>query len=923
MKNNNNVGKAGPAGFFIGLAAAIILSALGIAVWLEGPHQGWSRSTCLIIEIGLVFAFLWVILFVKYFEAVLLWISSLRASRWFASYDSSRHSQVAQENEGERLLGAGERAITLRNILRDRYGWRWRYKERWVLVIGDASIVSRLAPGLAENGYLILAGIVVLYVRQTGDALETDWLDQIRRLRRRRPVDAMVTITHDFNTSFDRDALPQQLTRHTRALRWAAPSYLLNVTNLDRSMTKPDEAIGLTWSSPRVHEDELGSALQNLANRLADAGVVRLSKDTADCYPAELSRHISRFYRPLADLVLETARSGLSKQAIHGLLFAPLFDREDLASLGIVGQSRTSLQADKSQSAAWQAIAAHSRKVGGRRVGFSLSMTMAWATTLLIIFWIGGTMLSGFTNRATIQSAEDTVKQLAVNQHPAMALKNLEDLDRQLDTLEHHHRNGAPWTTRFGLNHDNALLGALWPHYAIAANQILVTPIRQQLEARLLQLASLSDTEIANSGNEKVQAAYDTLKTYLMLGKPERAAAAFLAPQLLATPAPSRPGNATISSGTWEDLRQHTITFFTEHLAAGKLRAAPLDVGLIASARQTIISVRGIQNSTETIYQQILDEADEKYPPLSLATLLGDTSSRGLFNTSSTVPGVFTRAAWDERIAKAIDDASEQRNVSGDWVLSDASTAQAAPSALKTQLRERYFDEYARAWEQFLNSLRWQPASTLSATADQLTLLGDPQRSPLVALMNAIVYQAGTGATAASLSDALISKAQKLVGADEKDPAKQAQPQKPPLSAAFGPILHLTGSDLAASGSTPNKPASQVAATGDLSLARYLERVTAMRLRASQIVSAADPDALARLAAQSVLQGKTSEISDSRDYASRVAASLGEQWAGFGELLRTPFDQTWQVIVQPAASSLNEIWRTAILADWNKTFGGR
>ena len=158
-----------------------------------------------------------------------------------------------------------------------------------------------------------------------------------------------------------------------------------------------------------------------------------------------------------------------------------------------------------------------------------------------------------------------------------------------------------------------------------------------------------------------------------------------------------------------------------------------------------MIGVRGIQNSTDAIYQQILDDAKPKYPPVSLATLLGDTSSRGLFNTTATVPGVFTRAAWDERISKAIDEVSEQRSVTGDWVLSDNQTSATPPSSLKTELRQRYFDDYARAWEQFLNSLRWQPDATLTGTVDQLTLLADPQRSPLAALMNVVVYQAGTG----------------------------------------------------------------------------------------------------------------------------------------------------------------------------------
>ncbi|MGF6651645.1 type VI protein secretion system component VasK [Paraburkholderia youngii] len=348
------------------------------------------------------------------------------------------------------------------------------------------------------------------------------------------------------------------------------------------------------------------------------------------------------------------------------------------------------------------------------------------------------------------------------------------------------------------------------------------------------------------------------------------------------------------------------------------------DNGLISATRQTIIGVRGIQNSTDAVYQQILDDAKAKYPPVSLATLLGDTSSHGLFSTTATVPGVFTRAAWEERIAKAIDDASEQSKIAGDWVLSDVENKTEPPSSLKAGLRQRYFDDYARAWGLFLNSLRWQSAPTLSATADQLALLGDPQRSPLVMLMNAIVYQAGTGARTQSLSDTLVSKAQQLVRADQENPSKQTQPPLAPLAVAFGPILRLAGSDLASGATRANaNSTAQLAATGDLSVARYLERVTAMRLKIEQIVSSPDTDAMSRIAAQAVLQGKTSDIADSRDYASRLAASLGERWAGFGGLFQAPLDQTWQVLVQPAAASLNEIWRTAIVADWNGAFGGR
>ncbi|WP_322009527.1 ImcF-related family protein [Paraburkholderia sp. J12] len=939
MTNNENNSDSA-ASLYIGLAFAILFIGASVALWVEGPGYGLSLSARIITELGLVIVLLILLIFTKFFELVLLQIASLRGARWLAQYDANHSARsTLQGTQTDDESGQVDPVGNLQQMLRERHGMFWQYRERWVLLAGDEPLVKRLAPGLTEKGYAMTGNAVLLYARQAGNKLDTQWLEQIRRLRRRRPVDAIVAVTRNRssgNSPFDADELAQRLARHARALRWAAPTYLLNVTDFGTELDGPDEAIGFTWSNVRTNAGEIGRSLNQLACDLANAGVVRIAHNKTDRYPAELSQHIERLASALTGIVVQTANSRYWRHAVHGLLFAPLFKERELSPPGIMqkGEARANDQTEADSGAlqrhtVWQTIADHSRTVYGRRVGFSLSTTAAWVATAAISLWIIGTMVSGFTNRATISTARDTLAKLAGTQDYPHAMQTLDNLDKQIDTLETRQRDSAPWITRFGLNRDGALLDAIWPGYANAASGILVGPIRRKLEDRLRQLASMSDEEIASGGTAQAQAAYDTLKAYLMLAQPQRVVASFLTPQLVATAVPARPLNSPLSSGTWEDQRQHTIAFFADHLgrrtpASGSSLAIVPDGALVASTRQTVISVRGLQNSTDAVYQQILDDAKPKYPPVTLATLLGDTTGQGLFNTTQTIPGVFTRAAWEERISKAIDDASEQGEVTGDWVLSDAKTTSQAPSTLKTELRRRYFDDYARAWGLFLNSLRWQPAPTLSATADQLNLLADPQRSPLVALMNAIVYQAGTGASMQSLSDTLISKAQQLVGTDEKDPTKQSQSQFAPLASAFGPILRLTGSDLisAAPGKTGNA-AAQLASTGDLSLARYLERVTAMRLKVEQMVNSADTDAMSRVAAQSVLQGKTSDIADSRDYASRVAASLGEQWAGLGQLLQAPLDQTWQAVVQPAASSLNDIWRTSILADWNRTFGGR
>ncbi|MCG5075967.1 ImcF-related family protein [Paraburkholderia tagetis] len=913
------------------LSVAILLVLPGLMIWVRGDawlglHSAESRAG-------------WIVVLCVLFAVLFLGFSFDSSSRPAVAARRVRYWVEKQLNSLPKLHGSvgladGSSASALKNRLRDRHNRHWRDRDRWILIAGDEPLVKRLAPGLVETGYVITGDTVLLYAKQTSTTLDTAWLDQIRRMRPGRPVDAIVAVARNRTsprTPFDADELAQRLARHARALRWAAPAYLLNVTDFGTEPAGPDEAIGFTWSNARVNVAEIQTSLRDLAHNLADSGVARVVQDRHDRYPAELSQHIETLGGELSGLVSQTANSRYWRQSVHGLLFAPLFKERKLgppARKEKTGEEEDEVIAPQHRTT-WQTIADHSRKIHGRRVGFSLSTTAAWATSSMIGLWIAGTMVSGFTNRATIGAAGSALAKLSAAQDPTLAMQTLDNLDKQIDTLETHEREGAPWTTRFGLNRDRALLAALWPGYEDAANRILVAPIRQKLEDRLRQLASMSDEEIASGGSVQTQAAYDTLKAYLMLAKPERAVASFLTSQLAATAAPVRPPDSPLSSGTWEDLRQHTIAFFADHLGhrvstSGSSLAIVPDGGLVAATRQTVIGVRGIQNSTDTVYQQILDDAKPKYPPVSLATLLGDTTGRGLFNTAQTIPGVFTREAWEQRISKAIDDASEQGNVASDWVLSDTKAAKHAPSTLKAELRQRYFDDYARAWEQFLNSLRWQPAPTLSATADQLTLLGDPQRSPLVALMNAIVYQAGAGVMAQSLSDTLISKAQQLVGADNKDPSKQSQPQLAPLAVAFGPILRLTGSDLVSiAPAQSGKVAAQQATTGDLSLARYLERVTAMRLKVQQMVASPDTEAMSRVAAQAVLQGKSSDIADSRDYASRVAASLGEQWAGFGQLFRAPLNQTWQAVVQPAAASLNDIWRGSILADWNQAFGGR
>ncbi|MCP6025716.1 hypothetical protein NL375_31270, partial [Klebsiella pneumoniae] len=86
------------------------------------------------------------------------------------------------------------------------------------------------------------------------------------------------------------------------------------------------------------------------------------------------------------------------------------------------------------------------------------------------------------------------------------------------------------------------------------------------------------------------------------------------------------------------------------------------------------------------------------------------------------------------------------------------------------------------------------------------------------------------------------------------------------------------------------------------------------RLKLQQVINAPDPQEMTQQLAQTVFQGKTVDLTDTRDYGRLIAASLGEEWSGFGQsLFVSPVEQAWRQVLTPAADSLNRQWQRAIV----------
>ncbi|WP_416050824.1 ImcF-related family protein [Cupriavidus basilensis] len=905
--------KPQPVARYLCIAILILFVAVGLAVWFEGPGQGLSRQQVKLFEISLAIGCIVSLLLARYYEWLALKIQLLRARLWVANYDASKRSEAATAGGGEPAARPGQLA-TIRDALHVHHGLRWRYRQPWLLLTGDDAAIARLLPELAEQGWLITPDAVLLWSKANKEGWpDADWLKQLSRLRRRRPVDAVILTTDsEMNLQTQRrGAHPDgmRLARIAELLRWSAPVYLLDVAEA-RTMGHGVMPV-ISCELPRqAHADAIDGALRTLRDQLAQRVVAQLMAGNRDRYMGELSQRLDTRGKALADCIAGLGSRQRRRIAVEGIVFAP-YPRP------IAGDASVQSSVDLPL---WHYLGEAARRQPGQRVGWHPVTVSAIVGLTAIGLWSAGMLVSGVVNGRDIHAARQSVSDFQTAPNPAARLRALLALQQQIERYEYRTQHHAPLATRFGLNRDPAILAALWEPYAQASRELLVAPVQRDLEASLVDLAQLRTTVLDAATNRVALSGHQALKTYLMLANPERAEPAFLAPQLVQ----HWSTDARMTPGERQDLAERLLTFYAQHLKANPAWHIEPRPELVAGARQTLLAVIGERNAEDTVYRGVIqafgEHAGSKYPDQTLAALTAGTDPRGLVRATAIVPGVFTRQAYEGYVAPAIEQAAKRTEIANDWVLTDGKpqlqTESRSAEALQAALTEQYFADYAEHWQGFMNSLQWEAALTLPAAIGQLKLMADARQSPVIALMKSLEYQGGAGARKDSLSDTLVAKTQDLLGKKAAGPEVAKPDAAGPLGAAFGPVLRLVAQGQLGS--------ANAGTSGDLSLQRFLDRATALRLRLQQVGNSADADAQARQMAQALFQGKGSELADTQAYAQLMAASLGSQWAGMGETLFVrPIAQATQTVLQPAQASLNDAWRQSIAMTWSRSFAGR
>lgn len=804
--------------------------------------------------------------------------------------------------------------------LRRRYSLFWRRKVRLLLITGDETAIDQLLPGLQSQQWLEGNRTVLIYGGSLTAEPDKEKYAALRKLRRGRPLDGIVRVIAEGQTLTPQisDSDLRGLEKISELLRYCAPVWLWKLCDSDWSQTKrPEQAVGAGFPL-RAKEEDITRQLERMLPELRAQGVSQVIENNRHDFLLRLGQHlkeggISRWAQQL------TPWLSASQQRIplRGLMFSLTGSPspENVVAYAdvennIPGSRRHAL----TLPVTWDGVVGDCTRVRGRRVGLPWEQTLAWTLMTIIGVWMVGLILSFAMNYGQISSVAGKARNLV--EHPSVSdfqLTALHELRNDAGRLQHHVQEGAPWYQRFGLDHNQQLLNAMLPWYGVANNHL----IRDPANISLMQTLTVLANSVPNSDRraQLAKPGYDQLKAWLMMARPDKADGEFYA-QTMKTVQPTHRG---ISTGLWQSLSPDLWAFYISELPNQPQWKITPDASLVSQSRQVLLQQIGRRNAEGTLYENMLKSVRRNFADVSLEDMTNGTDARRLFTTDEVVPGMFTRQAWEGGIEQAIENAANTRRDEIDWVLSDnhkAVSAELSPEALKARLTQRYFIDFAGSWLNFLNSLRLNPAHNIADVTDQLTLMSDVRQSPLIALMNTIAWQGQAGQQTEGLSDSIIKSAKDLVAGKDKPVIDQsATGPQGPLDDTFGPLLTLMGK---------NKASNVMSADNTLSLQTYLTRITRVRLRLQQVASASDPQEMMQTLAQTVFQGKSVDLTDTQQYGSLVAASLGEEWSGFGNTMFVqPLTQAWETVLQPSAASLNDRWNRSVVANWHTAFEGR
>ena len=358
---------------------------------------------------------------------------------------------------------------------------------------------------------------------------------------------------------------------------------------------------------------------------------------------------------------------------------------------------------------------------GGERVGFLRRATLAGgAAVALVLSMAFAISYSG--NRQLQRQVGDAARGIAaiapnnVDFPPADAMRRLDTLRAQIDTLSQYDHHGAPLSLRWGLYSGSSIYPEVRRAYFAGFNRLMFA----NTKAALLQsLRALPDSP---QPTDDYGTSYNLLKAYLITTThPEKSSVEFLSPVLMKQWIGGR-----VLDPERTQIAQRQFDTYARELQYWNPFPDSADKAAVARGRSFLRQYAG----SERIYQYMLAEANKKSQPVQFNRKYPGSAQYIVANYE--VPGAFTKPgyAFMQDAFKGVD-----RFLGGEsWVVGE--DAQPLDKAkLVAELRSRYAADYMENWRRYLRGASIARYGGVKDAAQKLGVLSGNQ-SPLLALFS-------------------------------------------------------------------------------------------------------------------------------------------------------------------------------------------
>ncbi|MDI2091870.1 ImcF-related family protein [Commensalibacter oyaizuii] len=781
--------------------------------------------------------------------------------------------------------------LTLRKYLKNKYGLLWKYKTKIIIIFGEKENIYNLSSDFTQTLWKEDKKTVFLWLYNENTTLSCENVIQFCKLRG-RPIDGIVFIT---STNYLYDAISEQsisLDIHQvyQKLKVRIPFYIWMVHNENNDNEKIFSQPIYCALSNHISVKTLQESLSSFIPSLISAGIMPLTENHKNTYLLQLASDLLSGGKEQLANNLKSFIGGKTPLYLMGLMFSQRLN------------TKSTYQKNWFQHSNWRAIANHLDYVHPKRISLSNAEKLQLGCIGLILIWGIGNIASYFINKNSIIHNSKLASQAMNERLPtAQGLLVQKQLQQEVAHKQLLVRQGAPWYSRFGLNKNTQQLTALWPYYKQANLRLM----QNQVVALLNQkLTFFIENNKKSTNNLQVKEAYDLLKAYLMMAKPEKMDAGFFE-EVIFQHWQERPN---VTQGIWENTAPSLLKFYAQNLPNHPDWKISLNATLVEKTRKILLHQIGNHKVEEILYNNIIETASPHFAKVQLKNIVNNTDVNQVFFTKETIPGVYTRKAWEKEVKTAIDQAIEEPRQNVDWVLSDNPETANDPNdnkALKQLLTDHYFNDFQKKWAIFLNSIQWRQSQSIDNTIKQLTLLSDVKRSPLIALINTINYEGKTGKQTEDIPGSLVRSTRKLFWNDKDDAINQKETVSYPMDDTFGSLFAIIEGKAGGDGTT------------NINIQSFLTKVTLLRLKLQQIAKINNPRAVNNM----VFQEKDEQLAETSQYSQLMAAFIGDSLGDLGNTLFVkPIEQIKQSVIQPASQNMNNAWQKNIADEWNRAF---